>query len=114
MKKAGLAVIIAAGLAGSAAAADRVAYQAITAGDFAAAAQQLESERRIYPQRPELMLNLAAAYRGMGRLAEARALYSAVLSRPAVMLDRPNGDPISSRDLAVVGLERTGAALASR
>ena len=114
MRKVGLAVILAVGLAGSAAAADRVAYQAIAVGDFATAAQRLESERRIHPRRPELMLNLAAAYRGLGRDAEARALYTDVLRRPAVMLDRPSGDAMSSRDLAMLGLQRTGTALASR
>lgn len=73
-------VMVAAMLAGAclatpALAADRTGYQAIAAGDFATAAKQIEAERRIFPDRPELMLNLAAAYLRTGRTADARALY---------------------------------------
>lgn len=92
---------------------DRVGYRAIAAGDFAAAVTKLEAERRIHPQRPELMLNLAAVYRSTGRSAEARALYQEVLARPVVMLDLPNGDVVSSRVLAAKALARTNE-IASR
>lgn len=92
---------------------DRTAYRAIAAGDFAAAVQTLEAERRIHPQRPELMLNLAAAYRRTGRTADARSLYQEVLERPVVMLDLADGRIVSSRDLATAGLARV-TELASR
>ena len=99
----------------AAVATDRTGYRAIAAGDFSTAVQQLEAERRIHPQRPELMLNLAAAYRRIGRSADARALYHRVLQRPVVMLDLPSGDVASSRDLANIGLARvTELELASR
>ncbi|WP_299648719.1 tetratricopeptide repeat protein [Sphingomonas bacterium] len=90
----------------AAVATDRNGYRAIAAGDFRTAVQRLEAERRIHPQRPELMLNLAAAYRRTGRSADARALYHLVLRRPVVMLDLPSGDVASSRDLANTGLAR--------
>ena len=97
-----------------ASASDRVAYQAIVAGDFVAAAARLEAERRIHPQRPELMLNLAAAYGRIGREADARTLYAEVLARPMAMMDLPSGAVVSSHDVASRGLTRLAPAIASR
>ena len=114
MGKVAGAALIAVLLAGTANAADRVAYRAIAAGDFTTAVERLEAERRIHPQRPELMLNLAAAYARTSRPAEARALYAEVLRRPAVAMDLPNGAVASSHDLAGKGLARLAPALASR
>lgn len=91
---------------GAAMAQDRTGYEAIAAGDFSRAARVLEAERRIFPQRPELMLNLAAVYRQTGRAAEARALYAAVLERPEVTMDLPSGVTRSSHALASAGLSR--------
>ena len=113
-------VMVAATLAGAclatpALAADRTGYQAIAAGDFATAAKQIEAERRIFPDRPELMLNLAAAYLRTGRTADARALYRGVLERPAVAMDMPNGAGLSSHDVATRGRSRlTSTTLATR
>jgi Flp pilus assembly protein TadD len=90
-------------LAGSAAARDRTGYQAIAAGDLASAERNLIAERRIFPQRPELMLNLAAVYARTGRVAEARALYDAALGAPAVELDVAGGKVASSHDVARAG-----------
>jgi Flp pilus assembly protein TadD len=87
-------------------AADRNGYQAITAGDFTAAAKRIEAERRIFPDRPELMLNLAVSYARIGRTADARALYQDVLQRPAVAMDMPNGAVMSSHAVATRGLSR--------
>lgn len=101
-------------LTSAAAAADRVAYRAIAAGDLTAAVQKLESERRIHPQRPELMLNLAAAYHRLGRSDDAQALYRQALQRPAVSLDLPSGAVVSSHDVAARGLARMAPALAAR
>jgi hypothetical protein len=108
------AALIGALMAGSAAASDRVAYRAIAAGDFTTAVERLEAERRIHPQRPELMLNLAAAYGRTSREADARTLYAEVLRRPAVNMDLPNGSVASSHDVATRGLARIAPALASR
>jgi Flp pilus assembly protein TadD len=108
------AAIVAAGLTvlgGTAAAAqsmDRNGYQAIVAGDYSHAAKQLEAERRIYPDRPELMLNLAAAYAQAGRAAEARALYRAVIRQPALDMDVVSGATVSSHAVAARGLARLG------
>ena len=104
-------VIVATMLAGAclstpALAKDRNGYQAIAAGDFTTAAKRIEAERRIFPDRPELMLNLAVAYARTGRTADARALYGEVLQRPAVAMDMPNGTVTSSHDVASRGLAR--------
>ncbi|USU04987.1 tetratricopeptide repeat protein [Sphingomonadaceae bacterium OTU29MARTA1] len=95
-------------------AADRTGYQAIAAGDFTAAAKRIEAERRIFPDRPELMLNLAVAYARTGRTSDARALYSEVLQRPEVAMDMPNGAIVSSHDVATRGLSRMTTTLATR
>ncbi|MCP3735467.1 tetratricopeptide repeat protein [Sphingomonas sp. RP10(2022)] len=112
-------VIVAAMLAGAclttpALAADRTGYQAIVAGDFSAAVTRIEAERRIFPDRPELMLNLAVAYAQTGRTADARALYRVVLDRPGVAMDMPNGAVLSSHDVATRGLSRLTTTIATR
>jgi len=100
--------------AGTAAAQDRTGYHAIAAGDLAGAEQRIAAERRIFPDRPELMLNLAAVYAGGGRLSDARALYAAVLDRPAVMMDMPNGSVRSSHYVATIGLTRLSPIASTR
>lgn len=95
-------------------AADRTGYSQIAAGNYGAAEQRIVAERRIFPDRPELMLNLAAVYRQTGRTAEAKALYAAVLDRPAVALDLPSGAVVSSHDLAQRALARVSPQIATR
>jgi Flp pilus assembly protein TadD len=95
-------------------ASDRTGYTAIAAGNLSVAEQRLVAERRIFPDRPELMLNLAAVYRSTGRDAQARALYTAVLEQPAVALDMPSGAVESSHDLAQRALARFSTQMATR
>jgi Flp pilus assembly protein TadD len=101
-------------LAGQSATVDRTGYTAIAAGDLSTAEQRIVAERKIFPQRPELMLNLASVYRRTGRESEARALYTAVLERPSVAMDLPSGTVMSSHDLASRALARQGQQLATR
>lgn len=101
-------------MTGAANAAERTAYPAIASGDLAAAERMLVAERRIYPDRPELMLNLAAVYARTGRAGEARALYQAVRARPASVMDLPDGATASSHDVAARGLNRLAPAYAAR
>ncbi|MEG3085286.1 tetratricopeptide repeat protein [Sphingomonas sp. PB2P12] len=93
---------------------DRTGYTSIAAGDLAAAEQRIVAERKIFPRRPELMLNLASVYRRTGRESEARALYAAVLERPAIAMDLPSGAVSSSHDLASRGLARSAQQIATR
>jgi Tfp pilus assembly protein PilF len=93
---------------------DRTGYSAIASGNLATAEQRIVAERRIFPQRPELMLNLAAIYHRTGRDAEARALYAAVLERPSVAMDLPSGMVMSSHDLATRALRRQAPQMATR
>ncbi len=93
---------------------DRLGYQAISAGDLNAAERTLVAERRIFPNRPELMLNLAAVYDRTGREAEARALYTSLLQADDVELTLANGTTASSRVLASTGLARLGRTIAAR
>ena len=101
-------------LAAPSATVDRTGYRAIAAGDLAAAEQRIVAERRIFPQRPELMLNLASVYARTGRDSEARELYAAVLARPPVALDLPSGAVASSHDLANLALRRQAQQIATR
>ncbi|WP_374945207.1 tetratricopeptide repeat protein [Sphingomonas sp.] len=91
---------------GLAQASDRTATGAIVTGDYASAERVLVAERRIFPARPELMLNLATVYRQTGRESEAQALYADVLRRPDVLMDMPDQRTMSSHALAQVGLQR--------
>lgn len=98
----------------SAVAKDRVGYQAIAAGSLAKAEQTITAERAIFPDRPELMLNLAAVYARTGREAQARALYGEVLDREAVAMDLADGSVRTSHELARAGLGRLSTAMATR
>ena len=101
-------------IAGQSSTVDRTGYTAIAAGDLSAAEQRIVAERKIFPERPELMLNLASVYLRTGRASEARALYAAVLERPAVAMDLPSGAVASSHDLASRALARQPQQIATR
>ena len=101
-------------LADQSATTDCTGYVAIAAGDLSMAEQRIVAERKIFPQRPELMLNLASVYHRTGRESEARALYAAVLDRPAVAMDLPSGAVASSHDLASRALARQSQQIATR
>lgn len=114
MRKTIVALIGAATLATPALASDRTGYQAIAAGDYSAAEATLTAERRIFPRRPELMINLATVYARTGRTAEAASLYRAALSAADVEMAMPDGAVTSSRLVAQRGLDRLGVTLATR
>ena len=98
MRQFGLIVLALAGAAAPALAADETGYQAIAAGNLAAA------ERGI----------LAAVYRRTGREADARALYQRVLQRREVAMDMPSGAVVSSHELARRGLGTGAVQIATR
>lgn len=108
-----IALVLAAGLPAAAQAADRTASADILRGDYAQAERVLMAERRIFPARAELMLNLAAVYRQTGRTADAQALYARVMQRPDAMMDMPDERVVSSHVLAQAGLQQV-TRLASR
>ncbi|WP_022687681.1 tetratricopeptide repeat protein [Sphingomonas phyllosphaerae] len=93
---------------------DRVGYQAIAAGSMVDAERTLQAERAIFPERPELMLNLAAVYARTGRDAQARALYGEVLGSEPVAMDMADGSVQSSHALAQKGLSRLATTMATR
>lgn len=84
----------------------RTGYSAIAAGDLQRAETTLTAERRIFPDRPELMLNLAAIYGRTDRADAARALYNEVLAKPEVSMLMPAGAVESSHDVAQRGIAR--------
>ncbi len=86
-----------------------VASAAIAAGDYASAENALASELRIHPNRPELLLNLAAVYANTGRTSEARALYRKVLDQREVLMDLTPEKTASSYAVAYTGLKRISA-----
>jgi Flp pilus assembly protein TadD len=108
------AIVLATMMAAPAMAKDRVGYQAIAAGSMADAERTIQAERAIFPERPELMLNLAAVYARTGRDAQARALYGEVLGREPVAMDLADGSVQSSHTLAQKGLSRLVTTMATR
>ena len=100
----GLAIALAP--VGNTSAADRNGAAAIAVGDYAKAERTLAAERRIFPRRPESMLNLAAVYRQTGRPAKARVLYPDLLAREDVAVDMLNQRTMSAHAVAEASLAR--------
>ncbi|WP_447727029.1 tetratricopeptide repeat protein [Sphingomonas koreensis] len=84
--------------------ADPYAKVAIQNGDYATAERKLLAERKIFPARPEVLLNLAAVYSRTGRHAEARAIYDRVLALDPVAMDVADGEVAPSHLVANRGL----------
>ncbi|MCA1199768.1 tetratricopeptide repeat protein [Sphingomonas sp. R647] len=82
------------------------AHLAIAAGDHDLAERQLLAEQRIFPTRPEVMLNLAAVYARTGRVSEARALYHRVLAQKPVAMDVSDGQIAPSHIVAQRGIRQ--------
>ncbi|MEG3123002.1 tetratricopeptide repeat protein [Sphingomonas sp. GB1N7] len=94
---------------------DHTGYRQIATGNYARAERTLTSELKSFPQRPELMLNLAAIYVRTDRAADARALYAAVLAQPDVLMDLSADTTAWSHALAQRGLRQlAGIQLSSR
>ncbi|RYD54977.1 MAG: tetratricopeptide repeat protein [Sphingomonadales bacterium] len=85
---------------------ERAISALIAAGAYQEAEQAIRSELRIYPSRPELLLNLAAVYVKSGRTAEARTLYSQVLAQREVLMDLRADKVAGSHAVASVGLRQ--------
>lgn len=94
---------------------DPYARVAIQSGDYELAERKLLAEQRIFPARPEVLLNLAAVYAKTGRHAEARAIYHRVLALEPVAMDVADGQIAPSHLVASRGLRLLdGARQASR
>jgi hypothetical protein len=83
-----------------------IAAAAIDRGAYAEAEGTLQTELRIHPNRPELLLNLAAVYAKTGRQADARALYARVLGQRDVLMDLTGERTAGSHAIAQTGLRR--------
>ena len=93
----------------------RTAHDAFVQGNYARAEQVLTAEQRIFPNSPEVLVNLAAVYTRTGRVAQAAALYRQVLARTDVLLDLSADRTVSSHAIATTGLARmTGLQTAAR
>lgn len=84
----------------------RAAHDAFGAGDYVRAERVLMAEQRIYPNNPEVLVNLAAVYARTGRAAQASMLYRQILAREDVLLDLDADRTMSSHALATAGLQR--------
>lgn len=85
-----------------------VAAAEIAQGDYSQAEAKLQSELRVYPTRPELLLNLAAVYARTGRTADARRIYAQVMQGSDVLMDLPGERVAGSHAIAQRGLNRLG------
>jgi len=88
---------------------ERSIAASIAAGAYAEAEQAIQSELRIYPGRPELLLNLAAVYAKTGRTADAKALYTRVLAQRDVLMDLSADKVAGSHAVATAGLKQVQA-----
>lgn len=84
----------------------RTAHDAFAQGDYTRAERLLTAEQRIFPNSPEVLVNLAAVYARTGRAQQAAALYQQVLSRGDVLLDLGTDRTVSSHAIATIGLQR--------
>ncbi len=84
---------------------DPNAQAAIQRGDFDTAERQLIAEQKIFPTKPEVLLNLAAVYAKTGRHSEARVVYNRVLALEPVAMDVANGQVVPSNLIADRGLK---------
>ena len=82
------------------------AHAAIQQGDYQAAERKLLAEARVFPHKPEVLLNLAAVYARTGRAAAARTLYDRVLALEPVAMDVIDGQIELSHLIASRGLQR--------
>ena len=81
----------------------------ISQGAYGQAESKLLSDLRIFPDRPELLINLAAIYARTGRVAEARGLYTKVLSQQDVLMDLSADKVAGSHAVATAGLKQVQA-----
>jgi Flp pilus assembly protein TadD len=106
------AIIVAAMLglpAVSAAAQDRndpYAHNAIEAGDYTEAESSLRAQLALEPNKPEVLINLAAIYARTNRLDAAQALYQRALSAQDVSLLLKPDVALNSHAIAQRGLRK--------
>ncbi len=87
----------------------RVAHDALAQGDYARAEAVLTAEQRIFPNSPEVLVNLAAVYARTGRVQQAAALYRQILARQDMLLDASADRTVSSHAVATAGLRRVSS-----
>lgn len=84
----------------------RTSYQAIAKGQFGAAERKLTAEARIFPDRADVLLNLAAVYASTGRPVMAAKVYDRVLAQDDVLMDLSGNRTLSAHRIARIGLQR--------
>lgn len=92
----------------------RASHAAIVTGDLRSAERMLVAERRIFPKRAELLLNLAAVYARSNRTREAAALYDQVLAGDDAMMDVSEGRSLGAHALARLGKSKLRNEFAAR
>ncbi|UYY59442.1 tetratricopeptide repeat protein [Sphingomonas sp. S2-65] len=106
MRFVALALVPLVAAAAPALAQDRVATTQISQGAYQDAESRLVEALRADPNRPELLINLAAVYARTGREDAARLLYTRVLSQSDVLMDLSSGRTAGSHMIATSGLHR--------
>ena len=73
-------------------------------GDLPAAEREIAHQRRMFPNDPDLLVNLASICARTNRVNDARRLYRDVLARADEPLTLANGATVSSHQIALTGL----------
>lgn len=88
-------------------------FNAIARGDLNAAEARLIAQRAEEPNEPSVLLNLAYIYGRTGRADEATALYNQILASDDVLMISGKGEQVWSHALARKAMSRT-TGIASR
>ncbi len=101
----GLPLVVAPAVALAGQPVDNYSATALTTAQYHVAVAQLEPIVKRDRADESLLLNLAMAYRHVGRFADANALYRRVLVMEDVELDTATGGTVSSHAVARFGLK---------
>ncbi|TKD50510.1 tetratricopeptide repeat protein [Sphingomonas baiyangensis] len=85
---------------------DPYGHDAIEAGEFSEAEAALRAQLALEPDKPELLINLAAIYARTNRINEAQAMYARVMATDDVSLLLRPGHALGSHAIAERGLAK--------
>ena len=90
-------------------------YDALVAGDYKSALEQLEASEKVHENDPARLINLGQAYARTGRLGDAANMFMAALnSNRSFDLLLADGTVMNSRKAAELALSNLNNNLASR
>lgn len=93
--------------------ADPYAQSLIARGDYDTAEKRLMAEARIYPDKPEVLINLAAVMARTNRPEKAAQLYARVLAGEDVEMRLAGDRLVMAHQIAATGMSRLKPAVSA-